>query len=90
MLDGRGDSLLHKAVSRFRAFPAITEALIKAGADPNMKNRDGYARLLCLRDTDRHSVQLVDVLLRAGADPKTVDRDGKTLFFYMLPSDRLP
>jgi ankyrin repeat protein len=89
VLDGRGHSPLHKAMSRFKGYPKVAEALVKAGANPNMKNRDGSTPLLYLSGNNPYSKQLMDVLLDAGADPDTVDRNGKTLLFHMLPSNTL-
>lgn len=86
VLDGRGNGPLHKALSRFAEFPAVIEGILQAGADPNMKNRDGLTPLLCIHRNDNcHSPKLVDILLRAGADLNTVDRDGKTVLFHLLP-----
>jgi len=40
-LDRRGKWPLHKALVRFSEYPKVIEGLLRAGADPNMKNYNG-------------------------------------------------
>lgn len=73
-----GVTALHAAViacrSRVRVCPENIEALLAAGADVNLPDRDGWTPL--------HSCafynlpQLVPLLLRAGADPTCADKRG--------------
>ena len=53
-------------------------ALIKAGADLNLKNNDGQTALFWAVERGYRRVEATSTLLRAGADPNTQDNDGET------------
>lgn len=90
VLDRQGNSPLHNAIRGLAGYADVIEALLKAGADPNMKNCDGLAPLVCLRSFDNSwSLKPVEILVAAGADLNTVDCEGKTLLFHLLPCWRL-
>lgn len=71
-VDERGSTLLHHAV----VHPAVTEALVAAGADPNRRDPSG--------NTPVHlagkwcALQSLQALIAAGGDASTPDSDGKT------------
>ena len=82
-----GDSPLHVALAQWTSDPELLEILIKAGADPNMPNRDGTTPLLVLGQDSSNSSDIKlkwDVLLANGADINARYRDGANLFFRML------
>jgi ankyrin repeat protein len=54
----------------------IVEALISAGADLNIQNKDGYTALMTA--TFYHNQETVDALISAGADLNIQDEDGET------------
>lgn len=55
---------------------AIVKSLIKAGADVNAQNRDGYTPLMLAARTDNTS--LAETLLSAGAKPAMKNNKGET------------
>ncbi|KAK7430678.1 hypothetical protein QQZ08_002722 [Neonectria magnoliae] len=81
-VDRSGNNPLHLAVEYSRG-PAIVEALVKAGADPSLKNREGLTPMLLLhKKTHYNSTEIADVLFSAGADVNATDRNGETLFLH--------
>ncbi len=61
----------------------VAELLLNYGADPNIRDKDGYTPLLNLAGDSRESVDLVAVLLDHGADPNVVDYHGRTPLFHV-------
>ena len=60
--------------------------LLKAGADPNIKQKDGDTPLLVWmkhRPSKEKSLYAVELLLKAGADPNIPDKDGNTALHLM-------
>ncbi len=57
-------------------YPAIIRALLKAGANPNLRDEDGSTPL---HSAAEFSIpEIVEVLLKAGADPAAKNEKGKT------------
>ncbi|CAM1504977.1 Fc.00g106140.m01.CDS01 [Cosmosporella sp. VM-42] len=82
--DNKGNGALHISLQQWSSNPEIIKALLKGGADPNLKNHGGLTPLLSIRNSRRESAGIVDSLLEAGADINAVDRNGATLLFRLL------
>ncbi len=61
----------------------VAEFLLNYGADPNIRDKDGYTPLLNLAGGLHESVDLAAVLLARGADPNVVDYHGRTPLFHV-------
>lgn len=73
-LIGHGNTPLHDAANLGHL--AIVEALLKAGADPNMRCNSGWTPLL--RACNSRHVRVVRRLLEAGADANLANDEGYT------------
>jgi ankyrin repeat protein len=77
--DFKGIPLLHRVV-KFGAPPEVLEMILKRGALPNAKDKDGNSLLhiLALNKRIRRLPEYVEVLAAAGADLDTVNGDNET------------
>jgi ankyrin repeat protein len=92
--DSNGNTLIHKTVLlalferlKNKDLDEIMDILLGYGANPNLKNNDGYTPLHLAtkpaKDKDeKASVQIIQKLLDYSADPKMEDRLGATAFDY--------
>lgn len=80
--DRDGDGVLHVALKQWNTGANLLRALLKAGADPNAKNKAGLTPLLSMRRDFKP--QLMDVLIEGGADVNATDRQGRTVLFNVL------
>ncbi|KAJ5145345.1 hypothetical protein N7448_002737 [Penicillium atrosanguineum] len=76
-----GNGLLHVLFGRwdFKSIDAVLDALLSAGADPNLQNQKGEAPLHLLRRDN--GVETVSRLLKAGANLEIRDVQGQTPIF---------
>lgn len=78
--DNKGNTALHIAMLIQRSSgPVLVEALLKCGADPNLRNHEGLTPLLCLHGPYTNALKSVGMLVAAGADINAVDKSGATL-----------
>jgi ankyrin repeat protein len=61
----------------------VAELLLSRGADPDVRDKDGYTPLFILAGGLHESVDLAAVLLARGADPNVVDYQGRTPLFHV-------
>ena len=75
---GGGPGALHKAL-RASESPAVIEAMLDLGADPNELNKDGYTPLFWLAKQDYGGADndLIELLVKSGADVNFRYRDLK-------------
>ncbi|CAH0026195.1 unnamed protein product [Clonostachys rhizophaga] len=81
-IDRDGDGVLHVALKQWNTDANLLRALLKAGADPNAKNKAGLTPLLSMRRDFKP--QLMDVLIEGGADINATDEKGRTVLFNAL------
>ena len=60
----------------------VAELLLSRGADPNVRDKDGYTSLFIFAGDSREYVDLAAVLLARGADPNVVDYQGRSPLFH--------
>ncbi|KAL6415569.1 putative ankyrin repeat protein [Ilyonectria robusta] len=87
VLDDKGNGVLHISLEKSPKLEII-KALLKGGADPNLKNREGGVPQFSLRNGSEFPTEIMDLLLDAGADINAVDKDGATLWFRMLSTSQ--
>jgi ankyrin repeat protein len=56
----------------------MIKALLRRGADPNLKNDLGETPLMVATTSSGPSAEVVKILLAAGADPRARDNQGRT------------
>ncbi|KAH7148266.1 ankyrin repeat-containing domain protein [Dactylonectria macrodidyma] len=83
-LDGKGNGVLHVLLADVSLKLRIIEALLRGGADPDLKNQDGFTPLLCLSPHRSGFIEVVDLFLKAGADINAVGPDGATLLHQRI------
>lgn len=66
----------------FEKAVAIIEALLNAGADPNMLSHSGLLPLIIAIRTNK--IEVVETLLEAGADPNTQGKNGKVVLIVAI------
>ena len=65
----------------FNSNPAVIEALIKAKADVNARNKDGVTPLMLAAGFNSNPA-VIEALIKAKADVNARDKAGKTAFDY--------
>jgi ankyrin repeat protein len=92
--DSNGNTLIHKTVLlalferlKNKDLEEILDILLGSGANPNLKNNDGYTPLhIAIKPAkekdEKGSVQVVQKLLDYSADPNMEDKLGATAFDY--------
>jgi ankyrin repeat protein len=84
-IDGSGSTPL--LVAATNGDPALVNRLLKAGADPNVKNALNTTPLL---EAAFHSnTEIIKLLLEAGADPNTAGADGQTPLMLIARGDNV-
>uniref|UniRef100_A0A8H7NIH4 NACHT domain-containing protein n=1 Tax=Bionectria ochroleuca TaxID=29856 RepID=A0A8H7NIH4_BIOOC len=81
-IDRDGNGVLHVALKQWNTGADLLRALLKAGADPNAKNKAGLTPLFSMRRDFKP--QLMDVLIEGGADINATDGQGRTVLFNIL------
>lgn len=71
-------TILYHTVSSPYQKPEITALLLKAGANPNIKDKRGYTPLIAVSDTAT-DLPILKLLLEAGADPNATNEYGTAL-----------
>jgi ankyrin repeat protein len=91
--DKYGNGALHTVLSRSIPFrpgpkPALISALLKAGADPALKNYSGETPLHVMLFDSQYSTEIMSLLLEAGADINAKDNNGYTLLYRTFQDPR--
>ncbi|KAJ5129892.1 uncharacterized protein N7515_005931 [Penicillium bovifimosum] len=79
MTDGKGNTLLHVAVSKFRLEDKTVAELLKLGVDPNHRNHEGRQAIHMVQASREALPKILDILCAAGADIEAKDSRGGTL-----------
>ncbi|KAJ5591628.1 uncharacterized protein N7459_001997 [Penicillium hispanicum] len=86
--DSEGNGPLHLVMnssSMRKEKESLVQALISAGANPNLKNRQGDTPLHCVQDNDN----FVSPLFEAGADIEAKNHKGQTALFKNIKWDSM-
>jgi ankyrin repeat protein len=88
--DADGNTPLHIIFSYSYSPASALQALLDAGADLSLKNRNGEAPIHVLREFQDHcGKEILADLLRAGADLNVVDGDGRTVLLRLLANGQV-
>ncbi|WYZ40004.1 hypothetical protein EsH8_IV_000345 [Colletotrichum jinshuiense] len=79
--DKKGNGPLHIALKSSYCSGDVIKALLRAGADPNMRNHSGETLLDVMQLENDKVTGIMDLLLDAGADINARGRAGATLLF---------
>ena len=74
--------------ARFNKNPEAITTLLKAGAQVNAKDTDGWTALMWAAWKNQN-LGVITTLLKAGADGKARSNEGKTAFDYAKGNDSL-
>ena len=74
--------------ARFSKNPEVIITLLKAGADVNAKDTDGWTALMWAAWKSQ-DLRVITILLKAGADGKEKSNEGKTAFDYAQDNEKL-
>ena len=85
-----GETALNLAVQMIRSDKkAIVEILLRLGADPNIKNKNGKSIIYDLLDSttsDSDILPIFELLLKFGTNPNIKDQNGIPLLNYLIES----
>lgn len=82
--DAEGNGALHIALQNTFVEGSVIDALLFAGADPNLKNKHGDTPLHVMRN--RVNIEHIYKLFYAGADLESRNNAGQTVIFAQLTS----
>ena len=74
--------------ARFNKNPEAIATLLKAGAEVNAKDTDGWTALMWAAWKNQN-LRVITTLLKAGADGKAKSNEGRTAFDYAKDNESL-
>ncbi|KAM0426586.1 hypothetical protein ACHAPT_008279 [Fusarium lateritium] len=87
-VDGKGNGALHLMLRNGWFHTDRIRALLAGGADPNLRNHEGFTPLSFMRSLNSAASKTFDLLVDAGADINAVGRDGSTHLFCLFSVHR--
>ena len=69
--------------------PDVIQALVRLGADPNAKDKDGWTALM-FAARDNSNPEVIVALVKAGADPNARNGDGMTALMFAAGKNSNP